>query len=103
MQRGHTPEPVFFEAQDYLEYLKILKRVAEACHCAIHAYILMTNHIHLLLTPEAGDSISRLFQEELLSGGERGSHGQAVTHRISWRILPCHVARQCTTGQLFSA
>jgi len=63
MQRGHNGEPVFFEDQDYLEYLKILKRVSEACHCAIHAYVLMTNHIHLLLTPDAGGSISRLFQE----------------------------------------
>ena len=62
MQRGHNREPVFFETQDYLEYLKILKRVADACHCAIHAYVLMTNHIHLLLTPAAGDAISRLFQ-----------------------------------------
>jgi len=63
MPRGHNREPVFFEAQDYLEYLKILKRVSDACHCAIHAYVLMTNHIHFLLTPDAGDSISRLFQE----------------------------------------
>jgi REP element-mobilizing transposase RayT len=62
LQRGQNRAPVFCAAQDYLEYLKILKRVAEACHCAIHAYILMTNRIHLLLTPEAGDSISRLFQ-----------------------------------------
>ncbi len=62
MQRGHNRELVFFEEQDYLEYLKILKRVSDACHCAIHAYVLMTNHIHLLLTPDAGDSISRLFQ-----------------------------------------
>ncbi len=63
MQRGHNWEPVFFEDQDYLEYLKILKRVSDAFHCAIHANVLMTNHIHLLLTPDAGDSISRLFQE----------------------------------------
>ena len=63
MQRGHNREPVFFEDQDYLEYLKILKRVSDACHCAIHAYVLMTNHIHLLLTPDADDSISRLFHE----------------------------------------
>jgi putative transposase len=63
MQRGHNREPVFFEDQDYLEYLKILKRVSDFCHCAIHAYVLMTNHIHLLLTPDAGDAISRLFQE----------------------------------------
>jgi len=63
MQRGHNWEPVFFATQDYLEYRKILKRVADACHCAIHAYVLMTNHIHLLLTPATGDAISRLFQE----------------------------------------
>jgi putative transposase len=47
MQRGHNREPVFFEVQDSLEYLKIVKRVADACHCAIHASVLMTNHIHL--------------------------------------------------------
>jgi putative transposase len=63
MQRGHNREPVFFEAQDSLEYLKIVKRVAEACHCAIHASVLMTNHIHLLLTPAAEDAISRLLQK----------------------------------------
>jgi REP-associated tyrosine transposase len=63
MPRGHNREPVLFETQDDLEYLKILKRVSDACHCAIHAYVLMTNHIHLLLTPDAGDAISRLFQE----------------------------------------
>ncbi len=63
MQRGHNREPVFFEDQDYLEYLKILKRASEACDCAIHAYALMTNHIHLLLTPGDGGSISRLFQD----------------------------------------
>jgi putative transposase len=63
MQRGHNREPVFFDDQDYLEYLKILKRVADACHCTIHAYVLMTNHIHLLLTPRNGEAISRLFQE----------------------------------------
>jgi putative transposase len=62
MQRGHNRESVFFEAQDSPEYLKIVKRVADACHCAIHASVLMTNHIHLLLTPEAGDAISRLLQ-----------------------------------------
>jgi putative transposase len=63
MQRGHNREPVFFTDQDYLEYLKVLKRVSDLVHCAIHAYVLMTNHVHLLLTPGAGDSISRLFQE----------------------------------------
>jgi REP element-mobilizing transposase RayT len=45
MQRGQNREPVFCEAQDYLEYLKIVQRVAEACHCAIPASVWMTNTV----------------------------------------------------------
>ena len=62
MQRGHNRSPVFFAEQDYREYLKILKRVADQQACDIHAYVLMTNHIHLLLTPSAQESIGLLFQ-----------------------------------------
>jgi len=62
MQRGHNRNPVFFAKKDYLEYLKILKKVADQHECKIHAYVLMTNHIHLLLTPTTKNGISLLFQ-----------------------------------------
>jgi putative transposase len=62
LQRGHNRSPVFFEDFDYLKYLSCLKEAAEETGCAIHAYVLMTNHIHLLLTPAGEDSIRRLFQ-----------------------------------------
>lgn len=62
IQRGHNREAVFFDDQDYLEYLRCLKAAADSCGCAIHAYVLMTNHVHLLLTPAEKDSIGRLFQ-----------------------------------------
>lgn len=71
MQRGHNRERVFFEDQDYLEYLKIVKRVADACHCAIHAYALMTNHIHLLLTPGSAGSSKELTRRPLKRQCER--------------------------------
>ena len=61
-QRGHNKFPVFFEDFDYLEYLRCLKRSADKHGCHIHAYVLMTNHIHLLLTPQREDSISQMFQ-----------------------------------------
>ncbi|MFI3221576.1 MAG: transposase, partial [Methylococcaceae bacterium] len=61
-QRGHNKEPVFFEAEDYLVYLRILKESAESCGCLIHAYVLMTNHVHLLVTPDSSSAISSLFQ-----------------------------------------
>lgn len=62
IQRGNDRQPVFFEANDYRVYKRWLKEAADLYECAIHAYVLMTNHIHLLLTPRRKDSISRLFQ-----------------------------------------
>lgn len=61
-QRGHNKEPVFFDDEDYLVYLRYLKAAADQFDCAIHAYVLMTNHVHFLLTPQATNSISLLFQ-----------------------------------------
>jgi REP element-mobilizing transposase RayT len=62
LQRGQNRAPVCFEAQDSLEDLTIVQRVADACHCAIQASVLLTTPLHLLRTPEAGDTISRLSQ-----------------------------------------
>lgn len=62
-QRGHNKAAVFFKDEDYLHYLRCLKRAADDCGCAVHAYVLMTNHVHLLLTPEYSDSISNLFRQ----------------------------------------
>jgi len=61
-QRGHNKQPVFFEDQDYLAYLRFLKATSDALGCLIHAYVLMTNHVHLLVTPKASNDISLLFQ-----------------------------------------
>ena len=62
VQRGHNRSAVFFADFDYLEYLRFLKKAADDCSCAIHAYILMTNHVHLLITPAEEKSVGRLFQ-----------------------------------------
>ncbi len=37
-------------------------RAADSCGCSVHAYALMSNHVHLLLTPERADSVGCLFQ-----------------------------------------
>ena len=62
-QRGHNKEPVFFDDQDYLAYLRFLKAAADDLGCLIHAYVLMTNHVHLLATPQVENDISLLFQQ----------------------------------------
>ena len=62
VQRGHSREAVFFEDGDYRSYLDWLAEAAERFDCAVHAYVLMTNHIHILATPRKSDSVSRLMQ-----------------------------------------
>lgn len=62
VQRGHSREPVFFEDADYLAYLYWLGEAAERYQCDIHAYVLMTNHVHILTTHEDKKGISLMMQ-----------------------------------------
>lgn len=62
VQRGHSREPVFFEDNDYHAYRNWLSEAAARYDCAIHAYVLMTNHIHILATPTDKQGISRMMQ-----------------------------------------
>ena len=61
-RRGHSREPVFFEDNDYLAYLRWLKEGAERYKVDVHAYALMTNHIHILATAQDSDGITRMMQ-----------------------------------------
>ncbi len=55
IQRGNNRQHCFFSESDYLVYLDLLRRGAESAKCKVHAYVLMTNHVHLLVTPEYAD------------------------------------------------
>ncbi|MBV5323120.1 MAG: transposase [Ilumatobacteraceae bacterium] len=60
VQRGHNRQPCFFAEADYQAYLTWLDDAAHRTDCRLHAYVLMTNHIHLLLTPSSEQSAARL-------------------------------------------
>ncbi|MGQ0798497.1 MAG: transposase [Pseudomarimonas sp.] len=62
IQRGNNREACFFAEADYTAYLSFLKDVAVKHQIAIHAFVLMTNHVHLLLTPSDQQGISRMMQ-----------------------------------------
>jgi len=62
IQRGNNREPCFYAEEDYRRYLDDLKESAEKYHCRIHAYVLMTNHVHLLVTPMKAPGISKMMQ-----------------------------------------
>ena len=52
IQRGNNREPCFFTEEDYRRYLHDLKEAATKNQAVIHAYVLMTNHVHILVTPD---------------------------------------------------
>lgn len=60
--RGINREAIFYKNEDYEFYLDKLKDACERHHCQLHAYVLMTNHVHLLLTPKIESSIGKTIQ-----------------------------------------
>ena len=55
-------EPVFHADDDYRFYLEKLKHACDRCQCDVHAYVLMTNHVHLLITPHTENGLSKAIQ-----------------------------------------
>ncbi len=62
IQRGNNRSVCFFAEEDYRFYLHHLGELARRFGCAVHAYVLMTNHVHLLLTPEVSPSAAVLMK-----------------------------------------
>jgi putative transposase len=62
IQRGNDRARVFFGASDYAFYLTCLGKAFARYRCDLHAYVLMTNHVHLLATPAAEESLPRAMQ-----------------------------------------
>lgn len=63
IQRGNNRAACFFGEVDRRFYLKCLADAAERRRCAIHAYALMTNHVHLLVTPAETGGVSMMMQD----------------------------------------
>lgn len=62
IQRGHNRRACFRQTSDYYVYLMNLRDLARNFGCQIHAFCLMTNHVHLLLTPPDSDACSSLMK-----------------------------------------
>jgi REP-associated tyrosine transposase len=62
VQRGNNRGACFFGEGDYWAYLQCLRELSSRYACDIHAYVLMTNHVHLLLTPRRADGASVLMK-----------------------------------------
>lgn len=62
LQRGNNRQTVFACASDYQTFLDLLGEQARTFRVAIHAYVLMDNHFHLLATPEGEDAVPKMMQ-----------------------------------------
>lgn len=62
VQRGNNRQVSFFNDEGYGVYLDKLKEYSRKYGVDVHSYVLMTNHVHLLVTPDESQGVSRLMQ-----------------------------------------
>jgi putative transposase len=62
VQRGNNRQVCFYYETDYSVYLDKLKEYSQKYKVAVHSYVLMTNHVHLLMTPTDKKGVSLLMQ-----------------------------------------
>jgi len=62
IQRGNNRQPCFAAEEDYRYFLDQLEEIAPKAGVQVHAYVLMTNHVHLLLTGERSDSAGQFMK-----------------------------------------
>jgi putative transposase len=77
IQRGNNRAVTFPVHDDYAFYRESVTKACNASGCSVHAYVLMPNHVHLLLTPDTTSSIPRMMQ----SVGRR--YVKYVNHKYS--------------------
>jgi len=75
IQRGNNREPIFAADDDYRFYLECLHEAADREGCLIHAYVLMTNHVHFLASPGSETSLPKTLQ----------SVGRRYVHYFNYR------------------
>ena len=62
IQRGNNRQPIFLTAADHEMLLALIHENAAKFKVAIHSYVLMSNHFHLLATPESADGLPQMMQ-----------------------------------------
>jgi len=78
VHRGNNRTTTFLSASELQRYRDVLQQASHRFRCAIHAYVLMTNHVHLLITPEDDTGPARMMQ---LIGRKYVRYVNALRHR----------------------
>ncbi|MGE4241670.1 REP-associated tyrosine transposase [Ramlibacter sp.] len=62
IQRGNNRQPIFSGTADYEALLGMLDEYAREQKVAVHSYVLMSNHFHVLATPETAEGVPQMMQ-----------------------------------------
>lgn len=62
VHRGNDRKTCFFEDADFRVYSRSLETHSAAFECDVHSYVLMTNHVHILVTPRTEDAPGRMMK-----------------------------------------
>jgi putative transposase len=62
IQRGNNRQACFYADEDYHSYLEWLKEYSEKTDCKIHANVLMTNHVHLLVSTDKTEAVGAMMK-----------------------------------------
>ena len=101
VQRSNCRAACFFCERDRETYLDWLARYAAGSGCAVHAYVLMGNHVHLLLTPARADSVASMLHGlgehyARYLGEEHGHSGPVWDERVEIRpVFPRRYLLAC--------
>jgi REP element-mobilizing transposase RayT len=113
VQRGNNRLPCFLDDADRQRYLQCLRQALVRFRCRLHAYVLMSNHVHLLLTPTEQGAVSRMMHTfsrnyvGLFNGrhGRTGTLWRDATRRvwstpgvIFWHAAATSSSTQCGRG-----
>jgi putative transposase len=96
VQRGHLQAACFFGEEDCVAYLGWLGRYATRFGCSVHAYVLMGNHVHLLLTPSRAGGVAGLMRtlgERYARYVEDAYHRDGPLWQDGYEAVPVHVRR----------
>lgn len=96
IQRGHLRAACFLGEEDCVAYLGWLGRFATRCGCSVHAYVLMGNHVHLLLTPSRAHGVAGLMRflgERYARYAEEIHHRDGTLWEDRYEAFPVHVGR----------
>jgi putative transposase len=96
IQRGRLRTACFLSDEDCEAYLDCLGHYTAGFACSVHAYVLMGNHVHLLLTPSLAGGVAKLMRstcEHYTRYAEQFRHLDSALWEQRFEAFPVHVGR----------